>query len=82
ALAKILLPAKNAVKMVESKSTITADVFLYLIQMAVAINILEKDNLYEHMEFFAQIKMYDAYEPPYNFAFVEGVESPQTWWNG
>ncbi|CAG8752369.1 1725_t:CDS:1, partial [Racocetra fulgida] len=51
ALAKILLPAKNAVKMVESKSTTTANVFLYLIQMAVAINILEKDNLYEHMEF-------------------------------
>ncbi|CAG8722728.1 13376_t:CDS:2 [Racocetra persica] len=33
-LAKILLPAKNAVKMVESKSTTTADVFLSLIQMA------------------------------------------------
>ncbi|CAG8846795.1 26062_t:CDS:2, partial [Racocetra persica] len=50
-LAKILLPAKNAVKMVESKSTTTADVFLFLIQMATAINTLEKNSLPEHVEF-------------------------------
>ncbi|CAG8825645.1 25598_t:CDS:2, partial [Racocetra persica] len=30
----------------------------------------------------AQIKKYDAYEPPYNFTFMEEIESPQTWWNG
>ena len=29
-----------------------------------------------------QIKMYDIFEPPYNYSFVEGVETPQTWWNG
>ncbi|CAG8595415.1 8236_t:CDS:2, partial [Racocetra fulgida] len=28
----------------------------------------------------AQIKMYDAFEPPYNYTFMESVESPQTWW--
>ncbi|CAG8615565.1 10935_t:CDS:2 [Racocetra fulgida] len=59
-LAKILLPAKNAVKMVESKSTTTADVFLFLIQMATAINALEKNSLPEHIEFRKQcIKFYN-----------------------
>ncbi|CAG8817813.1 5172_t:CDS:1, partial [Racocetra fulgida] len=28
----------------------------------------------------AQIKKYDAFESPYNYIFVEGVETPQTWW--
>ncbi|CAG8514436.1 16160_t:CDS:2 [Dentiscutata heterogama] len=27
----------------------------------------------------AQIKKYDIYEAPYNFTFVEGIESPQIW---
>ncbi|RIB02355.1 hypothetical protein C2G38_2150035 [Gigaspora rosea] len=30
----------------------------------------------------AQIKKYDTYEPPYNFTFVEEIESPKTWWVG
>ncbi|CAG8787562.1 23159_t:CDS:2, partial [Cetraspora pellucida] len=50
-LAKILLLVKNAIKMVESKSTTTADVFLFLIQIATAINVLEKNSLPEHIEF-------------------------------
>jgi len=130
--------------MVESKSTTTGDVFLSLIQMAPAINMLENSSS-EHIEFrkqcvqfynkpwkefditmyllayflhpkyrgkgmkdsvfhqilctaleiwkkitngkggvtsanilIAQLKKYDAYEPPYNFTFVEGIESPKT----
>ncbi|CAG8665052.1 28333_t:CDS:2, partial [Dentiscutata erythropus] len=112
-LAKVLSPAKNAVKIVESKTTTTANIFLFLVQMAVAINALKKNDLLERIEFrmkdsifyqnlhtaleiwkkiggglasanllVAQIKMYDIFEPPYNYSFVEGVETPQTWWNG
>ena len=39
-LAKVLAPAKKAVKMVESKTTTMGDVFLVLIQMAAAIKTL------------------------------------------
>ncbi|CAG8824774.1 13109_t:CDS:2, partial [Cetraspora pellucida] len=53
-LAKILLPGKNAIKMVESKSTTTANVFLFLIQMANAINIFEPNSLLQHIEFRKQ----------------------------
>ncbi|CAG8796030.1 35314_t:CDS:2, partial [Racocetra persica] len=53
-LAKILLPAKNAVKIVESKSTTTANVFLFLVQMASTINILKQNNSLEHVEFIKQ----------------------------
>ncbi|CAG8465990.1 7040_t:CDS:2 [Racocetra persica] len=145
-LAKVLSPAKNAVKIVESKVTTTADIFLFLFQMAIAINSLKKNDLPERVEFrkqciqfynkrwkefdikfyilayflhlkyrgkgmrssvfhqvvytaleiwkkiggglasanilIAQIKMYDAFEPPYNFTFMENIESPRTWWNG
>ncbi|CAG8732211.1 18920_t:CDS:2, partial [Racocetra fulgida] len=116
ALVKVLSPAKNAVKIVESKTTTTADIFLFLIQIAAAINMLKKDDLTERIEFrkqcmknsifhqilqialeiwkkiggelsgantlVAQIKMYDAFEPPYNYTFVKGIETSQTWWNG
>ncbi|CAG8794498.1 17448_t:CDS:2, partial [Cetraspora pellucida] len=141
-LAKVLSPAKNAIKIVESKATTTADIFLFLVQMASAINTLSANDLSERTEFrkqciqfynkrwkefdikfyilayflhpkyrgkgmkdpvfhqilytaleiwkkiggglasantlVAQIKKYDAFEPPYNYIFVEGVESPQT----
>ncbi|CAG8623953.1 3264_t:CDS:2 [Dentiscutata heterogama] len=68
-LAKILLPAKNAIKIIESKSTTTANVFLFLVQMAATINTLKKNNLLEHggiesaNTLVAQIKKYDVYEP-------------------
>src|SRR5437764_8175603 len=39
-LAKVLAPAKKAVKMIESKTTTMGDVFLTLIQMATAIKAL------------------------------------------
>ncbi|CAG8840207.1 35935_t:CDS:2, partial [Racocetra persica] len=50
-LAKVLAPAKNAVKIAESKATTTADIFLFLIQMAIAINALKNNDLAERIEF-------------------------------
>ncbi|CAG8573001.1 1032_t:CDS:2 [Cetraspora pellucida] len=142
-LAKVLALAKNAVKIAESKVTTTADIFLFLIQIAIAINALKNNDLTECIEFHkqciqfynkhwkefnikfyllayffhpkycgksikslvfqdilytaleiwkklgnglasanilvAQIKMYDAFELPYNYTFIESIESSQTW---
>ncbi|CAG8787814.1 8211_t:CDS:1, partial [Racocetra fulgida] len=48
---KVLSSAKNAVKIVESKATTTADIFLFLVKMATAINTLNKNDLSERTEF-------------------------------
>src|SRR5204863_7582268 len=50
-LANILEPAKNAVKNVECKNTTMADVFIALIQMAIAIKALPTENSEELREF-------------------------------
>jgi hypothetical protein len=53
-LVKILSPTKNAVKMAEATTITTADVFLILIQMAVAINSFDKNDISERREFRKQ----------------------------
>ena len=49
-LVKILAPAKNAIKMAEATKTIMADCFLILVQMVIEINILNSQNILEHIE--------------------------------
>ena len=145
-LAKVLAPAKSAVKMVEARTTSMADVFLALIRMATAIKSLPCQDTQERVEFrkqsiqfynkrwkefdvetyilayflhpkfrgkgmrprvfqsiirraleiwkklgggetsaqvlVAQIHNYDAFKMPYNFTYMENIETPATWWTG
>ncbi|CAG8807085.1 10190_t:CDS:2, partial [Cetraspora pellucida] len=53
-LAKILLLAKNNIKIVKSKATTMAAIFLFFLQIATAINALEKNSLPEHTKFHKQ----------------------------
>ncbi|CAG8733680.1 21943_t:CDS:2, partial [Racocetra persica] len=58
-LAKVLSSAKNAIKIVESKATITADIFLFLVQIATAINVFKKNDLPERIEFRKQCSEFE-----------------------
>ncbi|CAG8595979.1 24791_t:CDS:2 [Cetraspora pellucida] len=80
-LAKVLAPAKNAVKIAGSKG-IKSLVFQDILHTALEIWKKLGGELASANILVAQIKMYDAFEPPYNYTFMESVESLQTWWNG
>ena len=145
-LTRILEPAKNAVKSVECKNANMADIFIALIQMAIAIKALLTESTAKLKEFrqkciqfynkrwkefdielyllayflhpkyhgkglipetfqliqrkalslwsnlgggaksalilAIQINNYDGYKSPYNFSYMDELQTPQSWWLG